>query len=166
MNAHTKPPAEPQGAPLYLPTDVTPEKLFQAIGRLRKEARDEIDRLIRFLDDTDNHMELEPDDEGDDAELEDHDPAEDDGLREPSLGSLGDHHPNQERWAVGKPRPRDRRRRIGRSRSGRIGRTGAVPRLDGRGDGVIARVGILPTLRRAVPSVVALVRPPIYPPNK
>ena len=50
MNAHTKPPAEPQGAPLYLPTDVTPEKLFQAIGRLRKEARDEIDRLIRFLD--------------------------------------------------------------------------------------------------------------------
>jgi hypothetical protein len=39
-----KPPAEPQGASLYLPTDVTPEKLFQAIGRLRKEARDEIDR--------------------------------------------------------------------------------------------------------------------------
>jgi hypothetical protein len=35
--------------------------VFQAIGRLRKEARDEIDRLIRFLDETDNHMELEPD---------------------------------------------------------------------------------------------------------
>jgi len=45
--------------PLYIPTDVTPEELFQAIGRLRKEARDEIDRLIRFLDETDNHMELE-----------------------------------------------------------------------------------------------------------
>jgi hypothetical protein len=27
--------------PLYIPTDVTPEELFQAIGRLRKEARDE-----------------------------------------------------------------------------------------------------------------------------
>jgi hypothetical protein len=104
MNAHTKPPAEPQGAPLYLPTDVTPENLFQAIGRLRREARDEIDRLIRFLDDTDGHMELEPDDEGDDAEMEDDDPAEDDGLREPSLGSLGDHHPNQERWAHGTSR--------------------------------------------------------------
>jgi hypothetical protein len=39
---------------------VTPEEAFQAIGRLRKEVRDEIDRLIRFLDDTENHMELEP----------------------------------------------------------------------------------------------------------
>src|ERR1700694_462643 len=104
MNAHTKPPAEPRGAPLSPPPDVTPEKLFQAIGRLRKEARDEIDRLIRFLDDTDNHMEREPDDEGDDAEMEDDDPAEDDGLSEPSLGSLGDHHPNQERWAYGNSR--------------------------------------------------------------
>jgi hypothetical protein len=56
MNARTKPTAEPQGAPPYLPTDVTPENLFQAIERLRKEARDEIDRLIRFLDDTDSHM--------------------------------------------------------------------------------------------------------------
>ena len=88
-------------AALYYKTPVTPEEAFQAIGRLRKEARDEIDRLIQFLDDTDHHMEQEPDDEGDDAELEDHDPAEDDGLREPSLGSVGDHHPNQERWAIG-----------------------------------------------------------------
>ena len=104
MDTLTKSPAKPLDAPLYFRTPVTPEEAFQAIGRLRKEARDEIDRLIRFLDDTDNHMELEPDDEGDDAELEDHDPAEDDGLREPSLGSLGDHHPNQERWAVGNSR--------------------------------------------------------------
>ena len=50
--------------------------MFQAIGRLRKEARDEIDRLIRFLDETDNHMEREPDDEADDSEAE------------PSLGSF------------------------------------------------------------------------------
>jgi hypothetical protein len=34
-------------------------------------------------------MELEPEDEADDADAE------------PSLGSLGDHHPNQERWAAG-----------------------------------------------------------------
>jgi hypothetical protein len=39
-------------------------QIFRAIGRLRREARDEIDRLIRFLDETDNHVELEPEDEG------------------------------------------------------------------------------------------------------
>lgn len=61
---------------LYVKTPVTPEEIFRAIGRLRKEARDEIDRLIRFLDETDNHMELEPEDEGDDAD------------DEPSLGSF------------------------------------------------------------------------------
>jgi hypothetical protein len=44
---------------LYYKTPVTPEEVFQAIGRLRKQARDEIHRLILFLDDTDNHMELE-----------------------------------------------------------------------------------------------------------
>ena len=104
MKAHTQAPARPQDAPLYLRTDVSPEQVFQAIGRLRKEARDEIDRLIRLLDDSDNHMEREPDDEGDDAELEEDDPSEDDGLREPSLGSVGDHHLNQERWSAGSRR--------------------------------------------------------------
>lgn len=88
---------------LYVRTDISPEQIFHAIGRLRKEARDEIDRLIRFLDSTENHMELEPEDENDDAELEEDDPAEDDGLAEPSLGSVdpamggGD----QTRWAAG-----------------------------------------------------------------
>src|SRR5476651_1455088 len=66
----------PVTSSLYLPVDVTPEQLFQAIGRLRKEARDEIDRLVRFLDETENHMELEPEDEADDSEME------------PSLGSF------------------------------------------------------------------------------
>jgi hypothetical protein len=75
---------------IYFKTAVTPEEAFQAIGRLRKEARDEIDRLIRFLDDTDSHMEREPDGDED----EDSDPAE------PSLGSLDLHH-TQERWAAG-----------------------------------------------------------------
>jgi hypothetical protein len=45
-------------------------------------------------------MELEPEDEGDDSELEDDDPAEDDGTAEPSLGSL-DHNHRQEQWAAG-----------------------------------------------------------------
>jgi hypothetical protein len=49
---------------IYYKTPVTPEEAFQAIGRLRKEARDEIDRLIRFLDKTDDYVsrELEQDD--------------------------------------------------------------------------------------------------------
>jgi hypothetical protein len=48
-------PTEAQDS-LYLPTDVSPEEVFQAIGRLRKEARDEVDRLIGFLDKTDDYM--------------------------------------------------------------------------------------------------------------
>jgi hypothetical protein len=35
----------PPTGELYLPTGTTPEQIFQAIGTLRKEARDEIDRL-------------------------------------------------------------------------------------------------------------------------
>jgi hypothetical protein len=81
--------------------DLSLEQLSRAIGKLRSDARDEINRLLKFIDETDNHTELEPEDEDDDAELEDSDPAEDDGLQEPSLGSLGDHHPNQARWAAG-----------------------------------------------------------------
>jgi hypothetical protein len=55
------PDAEKPQDSIYLPTDATPEQLFRAIGKLRKDARDEIDRLLRFLDETDNHMEREPD---------------------------------------------------------------------------------------------------------
>jgi hypothetical protein len=44
----------------YFKTPVTPEEAFQAIGRLRKEARDEIDRLIRFLDATEPDPDFEP----------------------------------------------------------------------------------------------------------
>jgi hypothetical protein len=61
---------------LYLPTDVTTEQLFRAIGKLRKDARNEIDRLIRFLDETENHMELEPEEDGEGEDAE------------PSLGSF------------------------------------------------------------------------------
>jgi hypothetical protein len=68
----------------YLPTDISPEEVFQAIGRLRKEARDEIDRLIRFLDESENHMEREPEDEDDTADAE------------PSLGSF-DRMTNQDK---------------------------------------------------------------------
>ena len=64
-------PAEPQDAPLYIPTDVTPEELFQAIGRLRKEARDEINRLIGFLDTTDDYVCRELEDAVDDNPCDD-----------------------------------------------------------------------------------------------
>ena len=98
-NSTTTPAPEKPQESLYLPTDNSPEELFKAIGRLRKEARDEIDRLIRFLDESDNHMEREPEDEGDDAELEDDDPSEDDGLREPSLGAFDGHDNQAIAWA-------------------------------------------------------------------
>jgi hypothetical protein len=93
--------AESAGA-LYVKTPVIPEEIFRAIGRLRKEARDEIDRLIRFLDSTKNHMAIdcEPEEEGDDCELEEDDPAEHDGLSEPALGSL-DGQTDQTGWAIG-----------------------------------------------------------------
>jgi hypothetical protein len=73
------PAATPEPA-IYYKTPVTPEEAFQAIGRLRREAREEIDRLIRFLDDTDNHMELE--------DSIDDNPHDDEGEAEPSLGSF------------------------------------------------------------------------------
>jgi hypothetical protein len=115
-------PGESPG-PLYIPTDVTPEQLFQAIGKLRKEARDEIDRLIRFLDDTDNHMEREEavDDVGcDDTEGEpslgwteqearwgkhawsaDIDAELDRADYEPALASPENHPGSQDHWAAG-----------------------------------------------------------------
>jgi hypothetical protein len=95
-------PTQPRKPGVYVPTDVTPEELFQAIGRLRKEARDEIDRLIQFLDKTDDYVfrELEDavdDNACDDNELDGPENGEDEESDppEPSLGSLsssgGDH---------------------------------------------------------------------------
>ena len=80
IQSPTNPPSEPHDASLYIRIPVTPEEAFQAIGRLRKEARDEIERLIRFLDDTDQHMELE--------EAVDDGPCDGDTDAEPSLGSF------------------------------------------------------------------------------
>jgi hypothetical protein len=104
MSADTLPerPADSAGA-LYVKTPITPEEIFLAIGRLRREARDEIDRLIRFLDDTDNHMELEPNGDefdGNNEDDEDSDTDEDDDPAEPSLGSIERAEwTDQERWA-------------------------------------------------------------------
>jgi hypothetical protein len=124
MTTMPEQPAHPAGE-LYFKTDVSPEEIFQAIGRLRKEARDEIDRLIRFLDESDDHMELEPE-EDDDSEDEpslasldramdqnhwkgatfvpvyNHDLELDDADDEPLLGSVATHdHLSQDHWAQG-----------------------------------------------------------------
>jgi hypothetical protein len=122
----TKPPAKPQDA-LYRRTDISPETFFQALGRVRRAARDEIERLIAWLDSTidcDEDSAVD-DDPCDDRELEpslgsfdrmsdqikawqggnyDVDAELDNSDREPSLGSVGDVHFNQERWSKGDSR--------------------------------------------------------------
>jgi hypothetical protein len=70
---------------LDIKADASAHEIFRAIGRLREEARNEIDQLIRFLDSTENHMELE-----DDGDLEQV------GDDEPSLGSF-DRMPDQDK---------------------------------------------------------------------
>ena len=80
-------PAKPQDS-LYFKTPVTPEEIFKAIGALRKEARDEIDRLIRFLDDTDRHLAIE------DAAVDD-DPCDGDELDGQEDGNDQDEEPDQ-----------------------------------------------------------------------
>jgi hypothetical protein len=73
---------------------------------MRLEARQEIDRLIRFLDQSDSYvmtdLEHECEDEGGQCEDEgaEHDGREPDVDEEPSFGSL-DHNHTQERWAAG-----------------------------------------------------------------
>lgn len=89
----------PEG--LYFPTDITPEQLFRAMGKLRRAAKDEIERLLTFLDSTEPDADLEPDlagyDRGmDDREGDDSD-YEPDTHDEPSLGfSTGGHYPENQ----------------------------------------------------------------------
>lgn len=78
----------PQG--LYFPTDITPEQLFKAMGKLRRAARDEIERLISFLDSTS----ADADDEDDVRE-----PSEDD---EPSLGFSSGGYLPEIQWQEGR----------------------------------------------------------------
>jgi hypothetical protein len=65
------PPTNTSVDPLYLPVEMTPEEIFRAIGKLRKDAGDEIDRLIQFLDKTDNNVSRELEDQVDDGPIDD-----------------------------------------------------------------------------------------------
>jgi hypothetical protein len=103
INTSANDPEKPQES-LYLPADISPEEVFQAIGRLRKEARDEIDRLIRFLDKTDDYVsrELEDsiDDNPHDEETDDNgEDSEEADPPEPSLGAFEGHDDQAVAWA-------------------------------------------------------------------
>jgi hypothetical protein len=93
MSKHVPPPTGEPVEGFYLPTDVSPEEVFQAIGRLRKEARDEINRLIGFLDKTDDYVSRELEDAVDDNPCDDNEldgPENgEDELSEPDEPSLG-----------------------------------------------------------------------------
>jgi hypothetical protein len=103
---------------------VEPKTFFQALGRVRRAARDEIERLIAWLDSTIDVDEDEAADDGpcDDQELEpslgsfdrmsdqikawqggnyDVDAELDKCEDEPSLGSVGEMHVDQTGWAGG-----------------------------------------------------------------
>ena len=98
-------PTQPRKPGVYVPTDVTPEELFQAIGRLRKDAHDEIDRLIQFLDKTDDYVSRELEDAVDDGPIDDNEldgpengEDEESDPAEPSLGSLTSSGGDQTHW--------------------------------------------------------------------
>ena len=84
------------------------ERALKRLARLRTKAADEIVRLIAFLDasnpyaatELEEHIDDEP---CDDNELDgpEHGEDEESDPAEPSLGSVGDVHFNQEGWAAG-----------------------------------------------------------------
>ena len=81
-SVHSTPPTNTSAddpGPLYRRTDISPEDFFQALGRVRRTVRDEIERLIDWLDST---IDTDVDSAVDD------DPCDGDPDREPSLGSF------------------------------------------------------------------------------
>jgi hypothetical protein len=83
-------PADSAGE-LYRRTDISPEQFFQALGRARKAARDEIERLIDWLDST---IDVDEDFAVDDE------PCDGDTDAEPSLGSFDRMSDQIKAWAA------------------------------------------------------------------
>ncbi|UFW47121.1 MULTISPECIES: hypothetical protein [Bradyrhizobium] len=82
-------PADSAGK-LYRRTGISPEQFFQALGRARKAARDEIERLIDWLDST---IDVDEDFAVDDE------PCDGDPDAEPSLGSFDRMSDQIKAWA-------------------------------------------------------------------
>jgi len=83
---------------LYFPTDISPEDLLDALERIRRQAKNEINRLIDLLDRTDafyDEREGQVDDE----------PIDGDADSEESLGSID--AVDQTRWASGEAGDRE-----------------------------------------------------------
>jgi hypothetical protein len=96
-----KPTSEAPGSladALYFPTDITPEELFQEIGRIRREARDAIKQMIDLLDRTDAFYD-EREQQIDDGPIDGDDDSEE------SLGSID--VANQTRWSSGEAGDRE-----------------------------------------------------------
>lgn len=106
----------PANDDLYFKTGILPETLFQMLGRLKREAFEEIERLLSFVDEFDGDADLEPSGDELDASYpeggahlcagneDDEDGADD----EPSLGSVetpnyftGAKRRGQDFWASG-----------------------------------------------------------------
>ncbi|SFO74612.1 hypothetical protein SAMN05216330_104471 [Bradyrhizobium sp. Ghvi] len=99
---------------------------IKKLQQMRAEARQEIDRLIRFLDQSDSYVmtELEDDDEREDDERE---PEE----LEPSLGSV-DRAIDQGRWSAGSCDDPSMSTMAGSRRTARtIPQSAALPTLKG-----------------------------------
>jgi len=84
------PAAEPKRPGLYYPV-MTPDEFYENLGKLRKEAEIEIERLIAFVDAIDADADLEPSGDEDDRSGDE---------TEPSLGSL-DRCSSQTMWHCG-----------------------------------------------------------------
>jgi hypothetical protein len=78
-SVHSTPPTNTSASDLYRRVDISPEDFFQALGRVRRSARDEIERLIEWLDST---IDVDEDMAVDDG------PCDGDPDAEPSLGSF------------------------------------------------------------------------------
>jgi hypothetical protein len=78
MNHPLERPADSAGE-LYRRVDISPENFFQTLGRVRRTVRDEIERLIEWLDST---IDVDQDEAADDI------PCDGDTDAEPSLGSF------------------------------------------------------------------------------
>jgi hypothetical protein len=84
------------------------EKALRRLAKLRQKASAEIERLLTFMDESDPYAATELEDQIDDGPCDDNEldgpengEDEESDPAEPSLGSVGDVHFNQELWAAG-----------------------------------------------------------------